>query len=182
MHRSRDTTHQICDLHLPIRVHRRCSSSVPQKYEFLHIHFFHISHFSHDFTSIICVFFLIICFLNIFLTFSTGLIQICFYHDTIKQFWTNLFYSLVPEPPPVGCSDDSKCPETLACLKGHCQDPCACGENAICSVVNHRAVCSCASDYAGDPYTSCYPRKTYPTHLYTWVFVYAESDIVSCLQ
>ncbi|KAK8736180.1 hypothetical protein OTU49_004861, partial [Cherax quadricarinatus] len=59
-------------------------------------------------------------------------------------------------PPEALCLRDSECPDSLACLGGQCVDPCSCGENAVCRVINHHAVCSCALDYDGDPYTACF--------------------------
>lgn len=55
------------------------------------------------------------------------------------------------------CNNDSECPNHLACKNEKCKDPCpgVCGLNAQCTVVNHRAICSCFPGYTGDPSTSC---------------------------
>lgn len=47
-------------------------------------------------------------------------------------------------PPLVsGCEKDDECGEKDACINALCKDPCACGLNAECSIVNHRPVCTC---------------------------------------
>ena len=53
----------------------------------------------------------------------------------------------------VGCRQNSDCPESNACINNRCTDPCAaaCGPNAKCQVVNHRAQCSCPQGYIPNP-------------------------------
>lgn len=55
------------------------------------------------------------------------------------------------------CTNDSECPNHLACKNEKCRDPCpgSCGTNAQCTVVNHSPVCSCFPGYIGDPFSSC---------------------------
>lgn len=55
------------------------------------------------------------------------------------------------------CTSDSECSSNLACLNQKCKDPCpgACGTNALCTTVNHRAVCSCQIGYSGNPAIRC---------------------------
>lgn len=55
------------------------------------------------------------------------------------------------------CLVSSECPAHLACIGQKCGDPCPglCGQNALCQVVNHNPICSCPSDYLGDPFTQC---------------------------
>ena len=57
------------------------------------------------------------------------------------------------------CTINPECPPTLACINQRCVDPCtgSCGLNAVCSVVNHVAVCTCIQGYRGDPFASCTP-------------------------
>ncbi|KAG7155063.1 Neurogenic locus Notch protein-like 2, partial [Homarus americanus] len=62
----------------------------------------------------------------------------------------------ITPPPEAPCLSDNECPDSLACLDGQCVDPCSCGENTVCRVVNHHAICSCAPGYGGDPYNSCF--------------------------
>lgn len=62
------------------------------------------------------------------------------------------------------CTIDAECASNLACQNERCIDPCpgACGSNAICQVVNHRAVCQCSDGYEGNPLVQCdrsVPRK-----------------------
>ena len=57
-----------------------------------------------------------------------------------------------------GCKSDDECPQHLACIRRECQDPCRferCGQNAQCSVRNHRAKCDCLPGYRGNPYEIC---------------------------
>ncbi|CAG0892378.1 unnamed protein product, partial [Cyprideis torosa] len=42
-----------------------------------------------------------------------------------------------------------------ACINQQCTDPCQCGENAICRVVDHRAICQCLEGYQGNPDVRC---------------------------
>lgn len=55
------------------------------------------------------------------------------------------------------CTINPECSSNLACINQHCVNPCigSCGANALCSVVNHVAVCSCIQGYTGDPFSSC---------------------------
>ena len=54
---------------------------------------------------------------------------------------------------PNHCTMDHDCTKSLACIQNSCTDPCSladCGLNAICSVVDHTAVCQCQPGYIGD--------------------------------
>lgn len=55
------------------------------------------------------------------------------------------------------CTIDPDCPTTLACVCDKCKDPCigTCGFNAQCSVLYHRAHCTCHAGFTGDPYSGC---------------------------
>ncbi|ROT61485.1 hypothetical protein C7M84_020737 [Penaeus vannamei] len=63
--------------------------------------------------------------------------------------------------PEIGCGPEcvlsTDCASRLTCVRQKCVDPCptACGNGAQCTVVNHRAVCSCPQGLQGDPYTQC---------------------------
>ena len=62
------------------------------------------------------------------------------------------------------CTTDPECPDHLACIREKCQNPCfttTCGVNAECSVIRHRAICSCKPGFEGDPYRICEERKLY---------------------
>lgn len=56
------------------------------------------------------------------------------------------------------CIVSSDCRPNKACINNKCQDPCpgTCGVNAQCQVVNHNPVCSCGSDFTGDPFVRCF--------------------------
>lgn len=64
---------------------------------------------------------------------------------------------------PPGCRPEcvvsGECPQTAACVNLKCVDPCpgTCGLNANCHVINHSPICSCLTQYTGDPFTRCYP-------------------------
>ncbi|KAG8232833.1 hypothetical protein J437_LFUL013159, partial [Ladona fulva] len=55
----------------------------------------------------------------------------------------------------LGCRGDNDCPTNEACINGHCQNPCRCGPNAACDVVNHVATCKCPPGYTGNPILGC---------------------------
>lgn len=59
----------------------------------------------------------------------------------------------------VECTSDKHCPVDRACLSLHCVDPCtvrgACGEDALCVPLMHRAQCSCPQCYVGQPRLFC---------------------------
>lgn len=62
-----------------------------------------------------------------------------------------------------GCTHDSECTPTTACINQRCQDPCAeanpCAGNAECRVQNSRPICFCPAGWGGDPQVQCYKRK-----------------------
>lgn len=55
------------------------------------------------------------------------------------------------------CLTNSDCPNSQACIKHRCEDPCqgTCGIGALCSVSNHLPVCSCPFPTIGDAFTAC---------------------------
>ena len=57
------------------------------------------------------------------------------------------------------CVLNRDCPIYLACIGQKCVDPCEgeCGQNARCTVQNHRPVCRCTSGFTGDPFQYCSP-------------------------
>lgn len=63
------------------------------------------------------------------------------------------------------CVTSAECPREKACINQKCENPCinACGTNAECKVINHSPICTCVSQYTGDPFTRCnpIPRKYY---------------------
>lgn len=68
---------------------------------------------------------------------------------------------LVGDPFTYGCrpegvcpNGDNDCPLQLVCQRGKCVNPCDtknCGVNALCKVVNRKAVCSCPDKYQPSP-------------------------------
>lgn len=59
------------------------------------------------------------------------------------------------------CVLSTECSPTKACIRNKCVDPCpgTCGQNAVCSVINHIPACSCPPGMNGDAFTFC---KTTP--------------------
>lgn len=59
------------------------------------------------------------------------------------------------------CLVSSECSQQTACIKQKCKNPCegVCGQNTECRVINHSPVCSCRSQYTGDPFSHCYKSK-----------------------
>ncbi|XP_022241756.1 fibrillin-1-like [Limulus polyphemus] len=59
----------------------------------------------------------------------------------------------------VGCRSDIHCAFEESCFNNHCQNPCtifgACGENAVCNPFNHDRICSCPSQFTGNPKIQC---------------------------
>lgn len=55
------------------------------------------------------------------------------------------------------CLTNSDCEFSKACLNQRCSDPCigTCGQNAICTVINHNAICSCPHGLYGNPFDHC---------------------------
>lgn len=55
------------------------------------------------------------------------------------------------------CTINPECSNKRACINQKCKDPCpgSCGSNAVCSVVNHNALCTCLPGYIGDPFQAC---------------------------
>lgn len=55
------------------------------------------------------------------------------------------------------CVINSECPSNKACINKQCRDPCSgvCGQNALCNVISHTAMCTCLSGFTGDPFTEC---------------------------
>ena len=65
--------------------------------------------------------------------------------------------------PPIktGCEADDECDSPLACINAICKDPCACGRNAQCDIVEHRPVCTCKPGFYGDPKVECIPVECF---------------------
>ena len=61
----------------------------------------------------------------------------------------------------IGCNNDSECPSSQTCIQSSCKDPCiqsrnkVCGQDATCTTVRHRPVCSCPPGLLGNPNTGC---------------------------
>ncbi|KAF5291111.1 hypothetical protein FQA39_LY14353 [Lamprigera yunnana] len=54
----------------------------------------------------------------------------------------------------LGCHSDEDCSASESCRNNHCENPCSespCGPNAICTVSNHRATCSCGPNFVPNP-------------------------------
>lgn len=55
------------------------------------------------------------------------------------------------------CVLNNDCSKDKACLRNKCIDPCpgTCGNNAVCSVINHIPMCSCLPNYIGNAFVIC---------------------------
>lgn len=68
--------------------------------------------------------------------------------------------------PYIGCRPEclmnSDCPRSKACLHRKCIDPCpgTCAPNAVCDVINHVPMCSCAEGMEGNAFIQCTPQKS----------------------
>ena len=60
------------------------------------------------------------------------------------------------------CRMDNDCIDSDKCVRGICIEACrvdACGVNALCNSHGHRAICSCAPGYIGNPHIECASSK-----------------------
>ena len=69
------------------------------------------------------------------------------------------FISLIAVPVPVGCQSDDECPLDKACHNTRCVDPCNCGVNCECNVINHKPLCYAPAGFSGNPDIECQKRK-----------------------
>ncbi|KRT79967.1 hypothetical protein AMK59_6534, partial [Oryctes borbonicus] len=66
------------------------------------------------------------------------------------------------------CVVNSDCSKTMACIRSKCTDPCpgTCGQNAICTVINHIPMCTCPENHIGNAFIACNlapkPEITHP--------------------
>ena len=70
----------------------------------------------------------------------------------IPEYFGDPYIACRPE-----CVVHSDCPFNKACKRNKCIDPCpgTCGINAECQVRNHIPICTCITNYIGDPFTAC---------------------------
>lgn len=67
-----------------------------------------------------------------------------------------------------GCTTNSDCPLSEACINRLCVEPCAgtCAPTAECKVVRHHPLCSCPDGYTGDPFINCRPKPSKEMFIY----------------
>lgn len=55
------------------------------------------------------------------------------------------------------CVINSECAPNKACINQRCTNPCSnvCAPNSECTVINHKAICSCKPGFTGDPMKRC---------------------------
>lgn len=66
------------------------------------------------------------------------------------------------QPDQPGCRIDDECSDSDKCISGTCILACRveqCGVNAQCLSKSHRAICTCAPGYEGNPHIECSPSK-----------------------
>lgn len=99
--------------------------------------------------------------------------------DTNRQAVCSCLMVYIGSPPYCHpeCIISADCSLRKACIDNKCTDPCpgACGLNSNCHVNNHSPICSCQSEYTGDPFHRCYiiPRKIcwfsiYYSHIFNY--------------
>lgn len=72
--------------------------------------------------------------------------------ECLPEYFGNPYDGCKPE-----CVLNTDCPSNRACISNKCKDPCpgTCSENALCQVVNHIPVCTCAAGFTGNPFQYC---------------------------
>lgn len=74
----------------------------------------------------------------------------------LSEYHGDPYFNCRPE-----CVYSSDCDPQKACVQRKCLDPCigACGQNAICQVVNHIPMCSCNNGFTGNAFITCNPIR-----------------------
>ncbi|XP_018406973.1 PREDICTED: neurogenic locus notch homolog protein 4-like, partial [Cyphomyrmex costatus] len=74
--------------------------------------------------------------------------------NCIAEYFGDPYSGCRPE-----CVLNNDCPNTRACVRNKCVDPCpgVCGQNAICNVYNHVPMCTCPSGMDGNAFVLCSP-------------------------
>lgn len=74
----------------------------------------------------------------------------------LPEYHGDPYFNCRPE-----CVFSTDCDPQKACVQRKCVDPCvgACGQNAICQVVNHIPMCSCNNGYTGNSFIICNPIR-----------------------
>ena len=82
------------------------------------------------------------------------------------------------------CLVNGECPPNQACIREKCLDPCqgTCGINALCTAVNHQAICSCPPGYTGDPFETCskIPGRSMHINIFFIMFSFRGLPILKC--
>lgn len=62
------------------------------------------------------------------------------------------------------CIVSTDCSPAEACSNRKCINPCqgSCGVAAKCQVINHNPICSCPSDFTGNPFVRCFIKEFTP--------------------
>lgn len=85
-----------------------------------------------------------------------------------NTFACNCLPSFLGDPPfcRPECLANDDCPALQACVNRKCQDPCqnVCGDGARCTVISHRASCTCPDGLDGDPFIKCSPPRRKQHH------------------
>ena len=69
--------------------------------------------------------------------------------------------SRIAPPPTPECTSSSQCAPDRSCVNNRCIDPCNCGPNAQCRVINHFAICTCPAGFSGNPSSGCFQCEHY---------------------
>lgn len=87
----------------------------------------------------------------------------------LPEYHGDPYFNCRPE-----CVLNTDCDQNKACVRRKCVDPCvgACGQNAICQVVNHIPMCSCVQGFSGNAFVVCVPVKgIYIIYMFTFTVV-----------
>lgn len=84
----------------------------------------------------------------------------------ISDYIGNPYFGCHPE-----CILNTECPRNKACINNKCVDPCVnmCGQEALCSVVNHIPMCDCQYGYTGNAYVACAKIESMLLHYFNLI-------------
>lgn len=74
----------------------------------------------------------------------------------LPEYHGDPYFNCRPE-----CVYSTDCDHSKACVQRKCVDPCvgACGQNAVCQVINHIPMCSCNTGFTGNAFVLCHPIR-----------------------
>lgn len=75
------------------------------------------------------------------------------------------------------CVMNSDCSSDKSCFNNKCVDPCPgiCGQNAVCSVINHAPSCYCTPGFSGNSLHACYPITS---KIFSLLFTFLNFNLI----